>query len=48
MLALLFWPCARLLGAWKFRGRNPIIAAIALMTIAAAHLTGADALIARP
>jgi len=46
VLALLFWPCARLLGAWTFRGRNLMIAAIALMTIVAAHLTGADAPIA--
>lgn len=46
VLALLFWPCARVLEAWKFRGRGLVIAAIALMTLVAAHLTGADAPIA--
>jgi O-antigen ligase len=46
VLALLFWPCARLLGVWTFRGRNAVIAAIALMTLVAAHLSGADAPIA--
>lgn len=45
-LALLFWPCARLLDAWKFRGRNLVIAAMALMTVVGAQLTGADAPIA--
>jgi O-antigen ligase len=46
VLVLLFWPCARLLDDWKFRGRNLVIAAIALMTLVAAHLSGADAPIA--
>jgi len=45
-LALLFWPCVRLLDAWKFRGRNVVIALIATMTVAGAHITGADAPIA--
>lgn len=45
-LALLFWPCARLLDAWKFRGRNVVIGLIALATVVAAYLTGADAPIA--
>ncbi|WP_297506784.1 O-antigen ligase [uncultured Caulobacter sp.] len=45
-LALLFWPSARLLDAWRFRGRNLVITALALLTIVAAHLTGADAPIA--
>ena len=46
VLALLFWPCARLLSAWHVRGRKLAIATIALMAIVAAHLTGADAPIA--
>jgi O-antigen ligase len=45
-LALLFWPTARILDAWKFRGRNILIILIAVMTVAGAHLTGADAPIA--
>ncbi len=46
VLALLFWPCVRLLDAWRFGGRNLVIAAIAMTTVVAAHLTGADAPIA--
>lgn len=42
-LVLLFWPCARLLDAWKFRGRNVLIALLAGLTLAAMHITGADA-----
>ncbi|MET3664882.1 O-antigen ligase family protein [Caulobacter sp. 1776] len=45
-LALLFWPCARILDAWKFRGRNILIALLALCTVVGAHFTGADAPIA--
>jgi O-antigen ligase len=45
-LALLFWPTARILDAWKFRGRNILIILIAAMTVAGAHFTGADAPIA--
>jgi O-antigen ligase len=45
-LVLLFWPCARMLDAWKFRGRNLLIALIALCTVLGAHFTGADAPIA--
>lgn len=45
-LALLFWPCARILDAWRVRGRTIIIAAMAVLTIAGAHFTGADAPIA--
>jgi O-antigen ligase len=46
LLALLFWPCVRLLDVWKFRGRNIVITAIAVMTLVGAHLSGADAPIA--
>lgn len=42
-LVLLFWPCARILDAWKFRGRNLLIALIALCTVVGAHFTNADA-----
>lgn len=42
-LVLLFWPCARLLDAWGFRGRNVLIATLALMILAASHFTSADA-----
>jgi len=42
-LVLLFWPCARLLSAWGGRGRNVLIALMALMVLLAAHLTSADA-----
>jgi len=42
-LVLLFWPCARLLDAWGFRGRNILIATLALMILAASHFTSADA-----
>lgn len=42
-LALLFWPCARVLGAWGFRGRNVLIAVMAAMILAASHFTSADA-----
>jgi O-antigen ligase len=45
-LVLLFWPSARILDAWKFRGRNILIILIAAMTVAGAHFTGADAPIA--
>lgn len=45
-MVLLFWPVVRLLDAWKFPGRNILIALIALMIVAGAHLTGADAPIA--
>lgn len=45
-LILLFWPCARILDAWKFRGRNLLITLIALCTVLGAHFTGADAPIA--
>lgn len=45
-LVLLFWPCARMLDAWRFRGRNLLIALIALCSILGAHFTGADAPIA--
>lgn len=45
-LVLLFWPCARMLDAWKFQGRNLLIALIALCTVVGAHFTGADAPIA--
>jgi O-antigen ligase len=42
-LVLLFWPCVRLLDAWGFRGRNVLIATMALMILAASHFTSADA-----
>lgn len=42
-LVLLFWPCARILDAWGFRGRNVLIAVMAVMILAASHLTSADA-----
>lgn len=42
-LALLFWPCARILDAWGFRGRNVVIAVMAAMILAASHFTSADA-----
>lgn len=42
-LVLLFWPCARLLDAWGFRGRNVLIAVVGLMIMAASHFTSADA-----
>jgi O-antigen ligase len=45
-LVLLFWACARMLDAWKFQGRNLLIALIALCTVLGAHFTGADAPIA--
>lgn len=45
-LVLLFWPVARLLDAWKFRGRNILIALTAVMIAVGAHFTGADAPIA--
>lgn len=43
---LLFWPCARILDAWRFKGRNVAIALIAVCIVSGAHLTGADAPIA--
>lgn len=45
-LVLLFWPVVRLLDAWKFPGRNILIAVTTLMIVTGAHLTGADAPIA--
>lgn len=42
-LVLLFWPCARILDAWGFRGRNVLIAVMAVMILAASHFTSADA-----
>ncbi|USQ94412.1 O-antigen ligase family protein [Caulobacter sp. RL271] len=45
-LALLFWPCARLMGSWGARSRYLAITALALMTLITAHLTGADAPVA--
>nr|WP_295108682.1 O-antigen ligase family protein [uncultured Caulobacter sp.] len=45
-MVLLFWPVVRLLDAWKFPGRNILIALTALMILIGAHLTGADAPIA--
>ncbi|HWT50748.1 MAG TPA: O-antigen ligase family protein, partial [Caulobacter sp.] len=42
-LVLLFWPCARLLDAWKFPGRNILIASLAVLTLVSMHITGADA-----
>lgn len=43
VLALLFWPCVRLLDAWGFRGRNILVAVIAAAILVAAHFTSADA-----
>jgi O-antigen ligase len=45
-MVLLFWPVVRLLDAWKFPGRNILIALTALMIVIGAHFTGADAPIA--
>lgn len=45
-LVLLFWPCARILGDWRFKGGKLVIASIALCTLLGAHFTGADAPIA--
>lgn len=42
-LVLLFWPSARLLDAWKFPGRNILIASLAALTLVSMHITGADA-----
>jgi O-antigen ligase len=45
-LALLIWPCARILDAKGFRGRNVLIALLALAIAVGGHLTGADAPVA--
>ena len=42
-LVLLFWPCARILDAWGFRGRNILIAIMAALILTASHFTSADA-----
>lgn len=42
-LVLLFWPCARILDAWGFRGRNVLIAVMAALILTASHFTSADA-----
>lgn len=42
-LVLLFWPCARILDAWGFRGRNILIAILAALILTASHFTSADA-----
>jgi len=42
-LVLLFWPCARILDAWGFRGRNILIAVMAALILTASHFTSADA-----
>lgn len=45
-LALLIWPCARILDAKGFRGRNVLIALLAGAIAVGGHLTGADAPVA--
>lgn len=45
-LALLIWPCARILDAKGFRGRNVLIALLAVAIAVGGHLTGADAPVA--
>lgn len=45
-LALLIWPCARILDAKGFRGRNVLIALLAAAIALGGHLTGADAPVA--
>lgn len=45
-LALLIWPCARILDAKGFRGRNVLIALLAGAIALGGHLTGADAPVA--
>ena len=42
-LVLLLWPCARVLGASSFKGRNILAAALFVLVLIVAHVTGADA-----
>jgi O-antigen ligase len=45
-LVLLLWPCARVLGASSFKGRNILAAALFVLILVVAHVTGADAPVA--
>lgn len=42
-LVLLFWPCARVLGASTFKGRNILAGLLFVLILVAAQATGADA-----
>lgn len=42
-LVLLFWPCARVLGASTFKGRHILSALLFGVILLTAHITGADA-----
>lgn len=45
-LILLFWPCARVLGASSFKGRGVLVGLLFLLILVVAHVTGADAPVA--
>ncbi|ADG11394.1 O-antigen ligase family protein [Caulobacter segnis] len=45
-LVLLLWPCARVLGASTFKGRNILVALLFALILLVAHVTGADAPVA--